>query len=98
MQHLEVSGAVRHIYIYIYNVRQLRVKKKSGKERTRKVDNHEGMNRPKYRSNTNCYDAKLLRKSMVTTSYYKLKIVVWSVASWSDIPIRYMWGITTYRV
>ena len=26
MQHLEVSGAVRHIYIYIYVVRQLRVK------------------------------------------------------------------------
>jgi len=25
MQHLEVSGAVRHIYIYIYVVRQLRV-------------------------------------------------------------------------
>jgi len=26
MLHLEVSGAVRHIYIYIYIVRQLRVK------------------------------------------------------------------------
>ena len=25
MQHLEVSGAVRHIYIYIYIVRQLKV-------------------------------------------------------------------------
>ena len=25
MQHLEVSGAVRYIYIYIYVVRQLRV-------------------------------------------------------------------------
>ena len=31
MQHLEVSGAVRHIYIYIYIyvVRQLRVNKQS---------------------------------------------------------------------
>ena len=25
MQHLEVSGAVRHIYIYIYVIRRLRV-------------------------------------------------------------------------
>ena len=27
MQHLEVSGAVRHIYIYIYVIRRLKVKK-----------------------------------------------------------------------
>ena len=26
MQYLEVSGAVRHIYIYIYVIRQLKVK------------------------------------------------------------------------
>ena len=26
MQHLEVSGAVRHIYIYIYVIRRLKVK------------------------------------------------------------------------
>ena len=26
MQHLEVGGAVRHIYIYIYVVRRLKVK------------------------------------------------------------------------
>ena len=29
MQHLEVSGAVRHIYIYIYVIRRLKVKKQS---------------------------------------------------------------------
>jgi len=27
MQHLEVSGAVQHIYIYIYVIRRLKVKK-----------------------------------------------------------------------
>ena len=26
MQHLQVSGAVRHIYIYIYVIRRLKVK------------------------------------------------------------------------
>ena len=30
MQHLEVSGAVRHIYIYIYVVRRLKVNRQSG--------------------------------------------------------------------
>ena len=30
MQHLEVSGAVRHIYIYIYVIRRLKVKRRGG--------------------------------------------------------------------
>jgi hypothetical protein len=33
----------------------------------RKEDNREGMNRPKHSSNTKCYDAKLLRRSVVST-------------------------------
>ena len=35
---------------------------------------------------------------MVTLNFYKLKIVVWSVALWSDVHVRYMWRITTYTL
>ena len=62
MQHLEVSGAVRHIYIYIYVIRRLKVKAVGFAQRESKLAQNcdSRYESPDYAPNFRCISRKLL--------------------------------------